>query len=132
MASRIFQIVTGAVSGDFNGDGKQDLVLMYFDPVSSVGGAVFLAGKGDGSFADPVNIALLGNAPTAVAVADLNNDQKLDLVVADQTGTVASLLGNGDGTFTPASSPLQVSAAAIYLADVNGDQIGRASCRERV
>jgi hypothetical protein len=123
-----FQVVTGAVRGDFNGDGKQDLVLTYNDQFSDGGGAVFLAGKGDGTFADPKAIGLLGNAPTAVAVADLNNDQKLDLVVADQSGTVASLLGNGDGTFTPVSSPLPVSVTAMDLADVNGDQIPDLIC----
>jgi FG-GAP-like repeat len=123
-----FQVVTGAVSGDFNGDSKQDLVLTYDDQLANAGGAVFLAGKGDGTFADSVPIGLLGNAPTSIAVADLNNDHKLDLVVADQSGTVASLLGNDDGTFTPTSSPLQVNTTSIDLADVNGDQIPDLIC----
>ena len=35
--------------------------------------------------------------------ADFNNDGKLDLVVATQTG-IAVLFGNGDGTFQPSSS----------------------------
>jgi len=37
--------------------------------------------------------------PVFTAVADVNRDGKLDLVVANADGIVAVLLGNGDGTF---------------------------------
>lgn len=37
-----------------------------------------------------------------MAVADLNGDGKLDLVVANGNGNVGVLLGNGDGTFKAA------------------------------
>ena len=56
-------------------------------------------------FASPVpvlNAASLpvGAAPSYVAVADLNNDGKLDLAVTNSgSATVSILLGNGDGTF---------------------------------
>ena len=47
---------------------------------------------------------LAGKLPAAVAVADLNGDGKLDLVVPNlgnppAPGKVKILLGNGDGTF---------------------------------
>ncbi len=44
----------------------------------------------------------VGKGPISVAIADLNKDGFLDLVVANQTdGTISTLLGNGDGTFRP-------------------------------
>jgi hypothetical protein len=73
-----------------------------------------------------------GNGPNAVAVADVNGDGKLDLVVATwctdsncTASSVAVLLGNGDGTFLPAvaygSGGLYADGVAV--ADVNRDGI---------
>jgi hypothetical protein len=53
------------------------------------------------SFVNAVNTPLQVNAPIGLAVADFNADGKPDLAI---TGKVwlYSMLGNGDGTFTPA------------------------------
>jgi hypothetical protein len=58
-----------------------------------------------------------------VFIADVNNDGKLDLVVANNSGVVAILLGNGDGTF---QSAVSYNAGGCYTssvvtADLNGD-----------
>jgi Bacterial Ig-like domain (group 3)/FG-GAP-like repeat len=72
-----------------------------------------------------------GWGPTQVAVADVNGDGKLDLVLASTCGdaachtdgSVAVLLGNGDGTFRPAVAYDSGGgfATAIAVADLNGD-----------
>jgi Bacterial Ig-like domain (group 3)/FG-GAP-like repeat/FG-GAP repeat len=72
-----------------------------------------------------------GTGASSVAVADVNGDGKPDLVVANicasstdcSTGTVAVLLGNGDGTFQTAvtyGSGGQ-GATSVAVGDLNGD-----------
>jgi uncharacterized membrane protein len=82
------------------------------------------------SFRPAVPYQTSGYSPYSVAVADVNGDGKLDLIVAneqqsktDTQGSISVMLGKGDGTFHPAvnySSGGQ-SAYSISVADVNGD-----------
>jgi hypothetical protein len=105
-------------TGDFNGDGKLDLVLTNF-----IGHNLsVLLGNGDGTFQVAVNYET-GSGPRSVAVGDLNGDGFLDLVVANsKTNKVSVLLGHGDGSF---AKPVHYDASHrpnfVALADVNGD-----------
>src|ERR1700680_4990431 len=63
----------GIAVGDFNHDGKLDVVAVVKDV------QIFL-GNGDGTFQAPINY-VVGTNPTSVAVADFNGDGKLDLAV---------------------------------------------------
>jgi len=114
--------------GDFTGNGKLDIVE------ASDLGVSLLPGNGDGTFQPAGNVALpLGQEPQSVAVGDLNGDGKLDLVVTGTTyaGPYASspvyvnvLLGNGDGTFSDASTvqiPSGYQLQNLVLGDFNGD-----------
>ena len=90
------------VAGDFNGDGKLDLAISFFGiPPSGLPGVAILLGNGDGTFQAPtVVIPTDGN----LAVADLNGDGTLDLVLqnfpADRISWAEIYLGNGNGTFS--------------------------------
>ena len=54
-----------------------------------------------------------GNGPASLAVADLNGDGKLDLVVGNRNAsTVNVLLGDGNGTFR-APIPLGAGRTSI-------------------
>jgi hypothetical protein len=107
-------------TGDFNSDGKLDLLLPYG---ACQPGLLFVPGNGDGTFASPINLNASQTAPfPGLLVADLNNDKKLDFIWGD-----AVFLGNGDGTFK--QIPLTIPAnpagviAAVAIADLNGDGI---------
>jgi len=57
--------------------------------------------------------------------ADLNGDGKLDLITANEFDTVSVVLGNGDGTFQPATSyltgPTGQGPDCVAAVDVNHD-----------
>src|SRR5439155_1527307 len=72
-----------------------------------------------------------GNHPYSVAIADLNGDDRLDVVTANgDTSTVSVLLGRGDGTFGahtdfftagPPFFGVGSGPGSVAIADVNGD-----------
>src|SRR5688572_23545621 len=67
--------------GDFNGDTKPDLVVTFEDFGQPTGRIAVLINNGTGQFAAPKIVAVQGD-PSLPIFGDLNNDGKLDLVVA--------------------------------------------------
>jgi hypothetical protein len=103
-------------TGEFNGDGKLDLIVAN---LASNDISVFL-GNGDGTFQAAVNY-VTGSAPRSVGVGDFNGDGKLDMAVANNNN-VSVLLGNGDGTFQPAVNYAAASGGqSVAVGDLNGD-----------
>jgi hypothetical protein len=77
------------VIGDFNADGREDLVV-----TSENSNAVsILLGNGDGTFRALQSFAA-GSTPMSAAVADFNADGLLDLVVANGDSNNISVLIN--------------------------------------
>ena len=114
--------------GEFNGDGRQDLVI-----ANTASGTVSVllgngtGGIGDGTFTAAASPAT-GSGPQSVAVGDFNGDGRQDLATANAgASTVSVLLGNGtgsigDGTFTAAASPATGSSPqSVVVGDFNGD-----------
>jgi hypothetical protein len=74
----------------------------------------------------PSGLPVSNNAdPVAIAVGDLNGDGIPDVAIVNiGLNTVTILLGNGDGTFTPAASPATgYEPDGIVIGDFNGDGI---------
>src|SRR6516164_5374638 len=68
-------------------------------------------------------VTFTGYAAVFQAVADLNGDGHLDVVVAEDDAGVGVMLGNGDGTF---QAPVSYSTGGftrspIAIADLDGD-----------
>jgi FG-GAP-like repeat/FG-GAP repeat len=117
-------------AGDFNGDERLDLVLTVNSPQVGVS---LLTGNGDGTFAAPVTFPnTSGFDSPAVDAVDLNNDGRLDVVIAHDiacytapcvtTDLISVMLGNGDGTFQPSREiPVGRGMSEIAVGDYNRD-----------
>ena len=81
-------------SGDFNGDGKADLVAL-----NGQGDLSLLLNNQEGGFtASTQSIGLSGGG---LVVSDFNNDGNSDIAVGDPlTANLVILIGNGKGAFT--------------------------------
>ena len=107
--------------GDFDADGILDLAIATLEQVA------VLIGNGGGSFGPPVFYSLAGQNGTRLLATDLNKDGQPDLAVAVQHSShaqdgLATLLGNGDGTFQPAVMWVpNVNATDVAAADFNRD-----------
>jgi Bacterial Ig-like domain (group 3)/FG-GAP-like repeat/Abnormal spindle-like microcephaly-assoc'd, ASPM-SPD-2-Hydin len=115
---------------DVNGDGKPDILVGncgHPKITNCLNGNVgVLLGNGDGTFQAVANFPLGGFGAVSVAVADVNGDNKPDLLVATGSASgswVGVLLGNGDGTFQTVVtySTGGLAALSVAVADVNGD-----------
>lgn len=110
--------------GDFNGDGKLDIV-------ASLTFLTVMLGNGDGTFTLGSKTIEPWMGVQSIAVTDLNGDGKPDLLVVGTAGSVSTvqklyvLLGKGDGTFqTPVSYTQDAfGSTAVVAADFNGDGI---------
>ena len=128
----VFFNPTWAGLGDFNGDGKLDIIATscYDRDILSVTYPVFL-GQGNGDFTAGMGGSSAPNnqdCPNSGIAADLNGDGKLDLAAVNfptfegPGSGISVLLGNGDGSlqlpvdFTTGSFPLYAAAG-----DLNGD-----------
>jgi hypothetical protein len=120
------------IVADVNGDGKPDLIIPNTGQTSQncplgPGSVGVLLGKGDGTFQPAVAYGSGGDFAFSVAVADVNGDGHLDILVQnfyDSTsctaGPLGVLLGKGDGTFQPVILG-GLAYGQLALADVNGD-----------
>ena len=120
----------GLAVGDFNGDGRDDVLVGNRDGNQRI--ALMLGTPSGGLTTAPGSPFAVGhNLPVAVVAADMNGDGKLDAVSGAATGgnaKVAVLLGDGAGGFTPAAdSPYVMNTTGpneeqqLAVADINGD-----------
>lgn len=106
----------GVATGDFNRDGKADLVVANYMAQGTVS---VLLGNGDGTFAPKADFAA-GAYANEITIADFNGDGAQDLAV--QGTSIGILLGNGDGTFrAPVTSPAVGAQHAPAAGDFNKD-----------
>ncbi|HSZ01457.1 MAG TPA: VCBS repeat-containing protein [Terriglobales bacterium] len=112
----------GISAGDLNGDHHPDLAI-----ADVTGGNVFvLLNDGTGHFKKPVSYSAGGGEVVDVKIADLRNDGKQDLVMANLSQGMVVLLNQGNGTFgkpaiyRPCSNNCVAPVAAV-VADFNLD-----------
>ncbi|HEX7809717.1 MAG TPA: FG-GAP-like repeat-containing protein, partial [Thermoanaerobaculia bacterium] len=101
------------LTGDFNGDDKQDVLSFGYDTIALYRGA------GDGTLANPITTALQVGSLTSlnIAVGDYNGDGRDDLACHSSV-----ILGQANGSFTKiASGVVPPSVNEIETADLDGD-----------
>ncbi|WP_103668879.1 FG-GAP-like repeat-containing protein [Pseudanabaena sp. BC1403] len=103
--------------GDFNGDGKSDLVVA----TSGSNSISVLLGTGTGNFSSPTNFSV-GQTAQSVSVGDFNGDGKSDLVVTTSGSSVSVLLGTGTGNFSSSTNfAVGSSPYSVSIGDFNSD-----------
>jgi hypothetical protein len=110
----------GVTVHDLNGDHLPDLVESMSDGTVRV----FIATPGGGPFAygAPTSIDV-GPDPTGVAIADLDGDGIVDMVIASDGGGLVQFHGNGDGTFRKVRTMPYGECWDVIAADVNADGV---------
>ena len=120
-------------AADLNGDKNLDLVVADegapFATTPVDGSVLVYLGKGDGTFQAPKTLNTF-DFPDAVAIADVNNDGNLDIVVLSEFqgqsfgSRVWVFLGDGKGNFgSGIETPLDEYANGLQVADLNGDSL---------
>jgi hypothetical protein len=115
-----------AAHGDFNGDGREDLIVAETSNSGTGGTYQLFLSNGDGTYDAP--IALTTPTTEQVVVGDFNGDGKLDYAALDVPNSyVRVFINQGNNTFREASDLSASSPGAgplfIVAADMNHDNI---------
>jgi hypothetical protein len=105
---------------DADGDGDLDIV----NSNANSGNCSILYNDGSGAFSQATFFNPPGTREWSMDVADMNEDGLMDLVIADftGTGTIFTMGGNGDGTFSLISQRSGEGFPwVLNAADLNGD-----------
>jgi hypothetical protein len=104
---------------DVNHDNHLDLIAARSGSSTCPGIVSVWLGDGDGAFEYATNMATWTGSIGRLAVADLNSDSNVDIVVPNDgsTATVSTLLGHGDGTFDYALNFFTGSGPSVVFPD---------------
>jgi hypothetical protein len=108
--------------GDFNKDHQLDIAIANYG-TSNVG---ILLGYGNGTFASQKTYTTTPNSnPSSIALGDFNNDNQLDIVVANYgTGNIGLFRGHSNGSFAAQTTyPISSNSYPQYITvgDLNKD-----------
>lgn len=109
--------------GDFNEDHVPDLVVLNENSGYTVLLGHNVGGHGNGAFDTQPSVLVSGRSLTSVVVGHFTTGTHLDLAIADASGHVVVLQGNGNGTF---GLPVVIASTPRPFAIVTGHLQGNA------
>jgi Bacterial Ig-like domain/FG-GAP-like repeat/Beta-propeller repeat len=107
-------------TGDFNGDGKVDLVATNGGSYGYYGGISILLGDGTGNFGTPSMHSSGGSYPIGIVVGDFSGEGKDELAVLNCRGIDGSINVFSNGT-TKLDFSGYMGAVDLEAGDFNGD-----------
>lgn len=123
LTNQIFLNGSGVAAGDIDGDGLCDLYFCGLDSPN-----VLYRNLGNWQFEDitaAAGVSCAGQASTGAALADLDGDGDLDLIVNSVGGGTRLFLNDGTGKFHEVTAASGLASAAgsmsFAIADIDGD-----------
>lgn len=119
----------GVNLADFTGDGKLDAVAIIDTSTEHVGSGVirFQRGNGDGTFTLVQSVNIDGGPGSPGLVADLNGDDRLDLVVAgtrrQHSGRSGMRVMLNTGTASPLGTPVYYPSPDFPMGDLDPSDV---------
>ena len=112
----------GVLALDYDGDGFLDLVTVD-QQTNGTGDIALVKGFGDGTFRKVISLTS-GLLPSSMVLADVNNDGRQDLVLANlRSQEVTVHLGQPGGFGSKISTPVVGTPNGVVAGDWNGDAV---------
>jgi hypothetical protein len=119
----LFSFPKAVAVADFDNDGRLDIIVTVFsDDIIRI-----YFGYGDGTFGHRLKYSTgTDSGPQSIAIADLNNDGVLDIVIGNyRSGNIGIFIGIGNGSFTDQTTYTVVgggaSPSSVAIGDFNND-----------
>jgi hypothetical protein len=121
VAAHNYYDLAAFVNGDFNSDGKEDLVFgaNRNEPTR----LQVNLGDGDGKFRPGPRFGHFNTYPFGITVGDFNRDGNLDIASVTSPSALSVFLGQGDGSFSHERTYSELGNYEVEAADFNGDGI---------
>ncbi|MCP3904508.1 MAG: VCBS repeat-containing protein [Planctomycetes bacterium] len=104
------------VFADLDGDGVADLVTANYEEAA----LTVRRGDGSGGWTATHTLAVPGIQFNELAIADIDHDRHLDIVIVDGAGQVIVIPGRGDGTFGVSHGYAAIPGVSLVVADLDG------------
>lgn len=111
--------IQAVATGDLNGDGNLDALAVDY----GLGHLTPLLGDGAGGIERQADL-IVGRGPVALTIADLNDDQRDDIVSVNRAAnSISVLIATAGGQFTRTDLATGQRPAAIAIQDLTGDNL---------
>ncbi len=120
----------GTGIGDFNNDGRNDIVMTWHDAANGFNYNVSIAYQdAQGNLSTSPTVYWVGNLSMTLAVGDLNHDGLDDFATADRffDGKINVFIQQANGTMIKTPYPAVYGPDAIAIGDINNDGLDDAA-----